>query len=83
MDDIDIQLIDVPKMYLLSIRKNVQKEDYPAEYLSCFENINELLTEDRQEWEGTSNGTSERIAGYAVIGKCAFKKIKRGKQSVA
>lgn len=36
MDDIDVQLVEVPMMYLLSIRKKVQVDDYPGEYASCF-----------------------------------------------
>ena len=36
MDDIDVQLVEVPMMYLLSIRKKVQVDDYPREYASCF-----------------------------------------------
>lgn len=39
MDEIDIQLVDVPKMYLLSIRKMVQAEDYPAEYIKAYEKL--------------------------------------------
>ena len=36
MDDIDVQLVEVPMMYLLSIRKKVQVDDYPRDYASCF-----------------------------------------------
>ena len=36
MDNIDVQLVDVPLMYLLSIRKKVQPVDYPTEYEKCF-----------------------------------------------
>lgn len=36
MDDIDVQLVEVPMMYLLFIRKKVQVDDYPREYASCF-----------------------------------------------
>lgn len=36
MDEIDVRLVDVPKMYLLSIRKMVQMEDYPTEYIKCY-----------------------------------------------
>lgn len=39
LEDIDVQLVDVPKMYLLSIRKMVQAEDYPAEYIECYEKL--------------------------------------------
>ncbi len=36
MDEIDVRLVNVPKMYLLSIRKMVQMEDYPTEYMKCY-----------------------------------------------
>lgn len=36
MNDIDVQLVDVPLMYLLSVRKMVQIEDYPETYATCF-----------------------------------------------
>lgn len=36
MDEIDVRLVDVPEMYLLSIRKMVQMEDYPTEYIKCY-----------------------------------------------
>lgn len=39
LEDIDVQLVDVPKMYLLSIRKMVQAEGYPAEYIECYEKL--------------------------------------------
>lgn len=39
MEDIDVQLVDVPKRYLLSIRKMVQVEDYPTEYIKCYEKL--------------------------------------------
>ena len=47
MEDIDVQLVDVPKMYLISIRKNVQKEDYPTEYLSCYEKLFKKIAVDK------------------------------------
>lgn len=36
MDEIDDRLVDVPEMYILSIRKMVQMEDYPTEYIKCY-----------------------------------------------
>lgn len=33
---IDVTLVDVPTMYLLSIRKKVLPEEYPTEYAKCF-----------------------------------------------
>lgn len=39
LDDIDVQLVEVPTMCLLSIRKNVIAEDFPDEYRSCYEKL--------------------------------------------
>ncbi len=39
LDDIDVQLVEVPTMCLLSIRKNVISEDFPDEYRSCYEKL--------------------------------------------
>lgn len=36
MEDIDVQLVDVPMMYLVSVRKMIQSEEYPMEYVKCF-----------------------------------------------
>ena len=36
MEDIGMELVEVPKMYLLSIRKMIQEQDFPDEYGSCF-----------------------------------------------
>lgn len=36
LEDIDIELVEVSKMYLLSIRKMVQEQDFPDEYGYCF-----------------------------------------------
>lgn len=36
LEDIDIELVEVPKMYLLSIRKMIQEQDFPDEYGECF-----------------------------------------------
>lgn len=46
MDKIDVRLVDVPKMYLLSIRKMVQAEDYPAEYIMCYEKLFKRIAAD-------------------------------------
>lgn len=47
MEDIDVQLVDVPKMYLLSIRKMVQAEDYPMEYIKCYEKLFKRIAVDK------------------------------------
>ncbi|MGN0475303.1 MAG: MerR family transcriptional regulator [Acutalibacteraceae bacterium] len=36
LDDIDVQLVDVPMMYLLSVRKMVHEPDFAEEYGNCF-----------------------------------------------
>lgn len=38
MESIDIQLVEIPMMYLLSIRKNVLEHKFSEEYGTCFEN---------------------------------------------
>ena len=47
LEDIDVQLVDMPEMYLLSIRKTVQAEDYPAEYLKCYEKLFKRIAVDK------------------------------------
>ena len=47
MDEIDVRLVDVPKMYLLSIRKMVQAEDYPAEYIQCYGKLFKKIAVDK------------------------------------
>lgn len=37
LENIDVQLVDVPRMNLLSIRKMVQADDYPDAYVKCYE----------------------------------------------
>ena len=39
LDDIDVQLVEVPTMCLLSIRKNVISEAFPDEYRNCYEKL--------------------------------------------
>lgn len=36
MERIDVQLAEIPMMYLLSIRKNVLEQEFPEEYRICF-----------------------------------------------
>ena len=47
MKDIDVQLVDVPTMYLLSVRKMVQAEDFPAEYAGCFGKLFKKIAVDK------------------------------------
>ena len=53
MDKIDVRLVDVPKMYLLSIRKMVQAEDYPAEYIMCYEKLFKRIAADKLTMTGS------------------------------
>lgn len=52
MDEIDVRLVDVPKMYLLSIRKMVQAEDYPAEYIQCYGKLFKKIAVDKLTMSG-------------------------------
>ena len=36
MENIDVQLVEIPMMYLLSIRKNVLEHEFSEEYGTCF-----------------------------------------------
>ena len=40
-----IELVEVPKMYLLSIRKMIQEQDFPDEYGYCFEKLFKKMKE--------------------------------------
>lgn len=53
MDAIDVRLVDMPKMYLLSIRKTVQAEDYPAEYMKCYGKIFQRIAADKLTMSGS------------------------------
>lgn len=52
MDNIDVQLVDIPKMYLLSVRKKVQAEEYPMEYVKCYEKLFKKIAVDRLTMNG-------------------------------
>lgn len=39
MENIDVSLVEVPPMYLVSIRKNVREPDFAEEYSNCFNRI--------------------------------------------
>ena len=53
MDKLDVRLVDVPKMYLLSIRKMVQVEDYPTEYIKCYEKLFKRIATDKLTMTGS------------------------------
>lgn len=52
MDEIDVQLVDVPKTSLLSIRKTVQAEDFPSEYIKCYEKLFKRIAVDKLTTSG-------------------------------
>ncbi|MBO6166511.1 MAG: MerR family transcriptional regulator [Eubacterium sp.] len=52
MDDIDVQLVDVPDMNLLYIRKNVMAEDFPMEYSKNYEKLFKRIAIDRLKMTG-------------------------------
>jgi DNA-binding transcriptional MerR regulator len=47
MDTIDIQLVEVPMMYLLSIRKMVNEYDFADAYSSCFSQLNKKIEKEK------------------------------------
>ena len=47
MEDIGIELVEVPKMYLLSIRKMIQEQDFPDEYGYCFGKLFKKMKEKK------------------------------------
>ena len=53
MDEIDVRLVDVPKMYILSIRKMVQVEDYPTEYIKCYGKLFRRIAVDKLTMSGS------------------------------
>lgn len=52
MDGIDVRLTEVPEMNLLSVRKKVQAEDYPAEYAGCYEKLFKRIAVDHLTMSG-------------------------------
>lgn len=45
LGDIGVQLVEVPGMYLMSVRKMVREYEYANEYASCFSKIAEKIKE--------------------------------------
>ena len=48
MERIDVQLVEIPMMYLLSIRKNVLEHEFSEEYATCFGKLFRKMEEDRK-----------------------------------
>lgn len=47
LENIDVQLVEVPKMYLLSIRKNVLECEFAEEYRICFGKLFQEIEEKK------------------------------------
>lgn len=47
LEDIDVQLVDVPMMYLLSVRKMVQECEFPEQYGMCFGRLFKTIQDDK------------------------------------
>lgn len=47
LDNVDIQLVEIPTMYLISIRKMVHKMDFTMEYEVCFTSILENIMHNK------------------------------------
>lgn len=52
LEDIDVRLVDVPEMHLVSVRKMVRAEDYPAEYIRCYEKLFKRIAENKLTMSG-------------------------------
>lgn len=46
MENIAVKLVELPKMYLLSIRKMVQQQDFEQEYGNCFGSLLKKIEEE-------------------------------------
>ena len=47
MESIDVQLVEIPMMYLLSIRKSVLEHDFSEEYCACFGQLFQKMEEKK------------------------------------
>lgn len=47
LESIDVQLVEVPKMYLLSFRKMVHEYEFAEEYGSCFSKLFKKIQDDK------------------------------------
>ena len=47
LESIDVQLVEIPMMYLLSIRKNVLEHEFPEEYGTCFGKLFQKIEEEK------------------------------------
>ena len=47
LEDIDVQIVEVPMMYLLSIRKMVHENEFVEEYSDCFSKLFREITDSK------------------------------------
>ena len=47
LENIDVQLVEVPMMYLLSIRKMVQEYEFAEEYKKCFNKLFKKIQDNK------------------------------------
>ncbi|HEX2944633.1 MAG TPA: MerR family transcriptional regulator [Clostridia bacterium] len=47
LESIDIHLVEVPMMYLLSIRKMVHEDEFPEEYGNCFSKLLRRIADEK------------------------------------
>lgn len=47
MENMDVNLVDIPMMYLLSVRKYVLKNDYEVEYAKYFGQLFRKVTKEK------------------------------------
>lgn len=47
LESFDVQLVEVPMMYLLSIRKTVPEHEFPEEYGNCFSKLFKKIADDK------------------------------------
>lgn len=46
LDNIDVQLVDIPTMYILSIREMVQEQNFPEQYTNCFSKLLKKINDE-------------------------------------
>ena len=47
MEEIDVQMVEIPVMYLLSIRKNILEHEFSEEYGICFRKLSQKMEEKK------------------------------------
>ena len=68
LQSIDVQLVDMPMMNLLFIRKKVHQHDFVSEYGNCFHKLIRKITEDKL----TSTAPPMVLFHSAEFGECGL-----------